>query len=115
MVVEDEILIAQYLKMELEDIGYEVCNIINTAKKAINSANEESPDLILMDIHLGIGMDGISAAKEIIAHNKIPIIFMTGYTEIELMEQTKEINPAGYLDKPIRMHTLIPLLDSIFK
>jgi len=115
LLVEDEVLIAQCLKMELEIAGYNVCNFVAKGEEAIIVAKNEEPDLLLMDIHLSGKMDGIDAAKKIIEHRNIPVIFMTGYNEVAILEKANSINPAGYLEKPVELFELKPIIDSIFK
>jgi len=62
LVVEDEQIVAEDLKMTLEDLGYVVVGIASSGERAIDLADSERPDLILMDIMLAGEMDGISAA-----------------------------------------------------
>ena len=81
LLVEDEAIVAQYLSLELELEGYEVCGYVATGEEAIQKALEEKPDLILMDINILGDIDGIQAAEEILKHRYIPIIFMTGYSK----------------------------------
>ena len=80
MLVEDEVLIAQSMSLELEIAGYEMCKFIAYGEDAIETAKREEPDVILMDIHLTGKMDGIEAAKKILEINDIPIIFVSGYS-----------------------------------
>ena len=115
LLAEDEIIIAQCLKMDLEKHGYEVCKFVSRGEDAIETAKKEDPDVILMDIHLSGKMDGIEAAMKIIAHKNIPIIFMTGYNETNIFERAQKINPVACLGKPIEFFELKPVIDSIFK
>jgi CheY-like chemotaxis protein len=114
LIAEDEVIIAQCLKMELESHGYEVCSFVATGEEAIVEAHEKKPDIILMDINLSGKMDGIDAAREIIVHMDISLIFMTGYTESNLFNRAKKVNPVAYLEKPVGIDTLKPVIDSIF-
>jgi len=114
LIVEDEAIIAQFLKMELEDEGFEVCKFVPSGEEAIIEAQKLNPDLILMDIHLSEEIDGIEAALKIIEYKSIPIIFMTGYSESNIFIRAQEVNPAAYLHKPIEIYNLKPIIDSIF-
>jgi two-component system, response regulator PdtaR len=114
LIVEDEAIIAQFLKMELEGEGYEVCCFVASAEEAILESRHKKPDLVLMDIHLAGELDGVEAAKRITKEKNIPIIFMTGYSEKDLFDRVQELNPAGYLPKPIEIYDLTPVIDSIF-
>ena len=115
LIAENEVIIAQCLKMELESKGYEVCNFVATGEEAIVEAKEENPDIILMDINLSGLIDGIDAAGEITKSQKIPIIFMTGYNEIAIFDRAQKINPVAYLEKPVEIYDVEPVIESIFK
>ena len=116
LIVEDELIIAQCLKMELEISGYDICSFVSSGEEAIIEAKRENPDIIVMDIHLSGKLDGIETAKEININRKIPIIVCTGYTENELfIRAKKEVNPVAYLRKPIITVELIRAIESVFK
>ena len=115
LLAEDEALIAHCLKMELELNGYDVCSFVASGEEAVEIAKKEDPNIILMDIHLSGKMNGIEAAKKIIEHNKIPIIFMTGYNEKAIYECAQKVNPVAYLEKPIEIFEIQPIIDSVFE
>jgi two-component system, response regulator PdtaR len=114
LIVEDEVIIAQCLKMELELMGYDVCGFVGSGEDAIRKAKEENPQIILMDINLSDEMDGVDAAKEIISFKNIPIIFCTGYGKKELMERAKKLKPLAYLRKPVIIEEVNAIIDSYF-
>ncbi|RLC56678.1 MAG: response regulator [Candidatus Cloacimonadota bacterium] len=115
LIAEDEAIIVQCLKMELELHGYEVCNFVAEGEEAIEIAKEEKPDIILMDIHLSGKMDGIEAARQIVALKDIPIIFMTGFNDTNIHKKAQDINPVAYLEKPIEVYDVTPIIESVFK
>ena len=115
LIVEDEAIIAQSLKWELEDEGFDVCSFVASGEEAIITAKEKNPDLILMDIHLSAELDGIEAALKIIEYKNIPIIFMTGYSESSIFVRAQAVNPLAYLHKPVEIYNLKPIIESIFK
>lgn len=115
LLAEDELLIAQCLKIELELNGYAVCSFVASGEEAIEIAKEEKPDIILMDIHLSGKMDGIEAARQIVALKDIPIIFMTGYNDTNIHKKAQKINPVAYLEKPIEVYDITPIIESLFK
>ncbi|RKX90731.1 MAG: response regulator [Spirochaetes bacterium] len=97
--VEDEIIIALAKKRELERFGYRVI-ISSNGKDAVKEAIEnDSIDLILMDIDLGKGMDGSEAAKEILLKKDIPILFLSSHGESEVVKKTESIGSYGYVVK----------------
>lgn len=115
LIVEDEVIIAMCLQMELERAGYEVSQNVLTGEEAVKFARQNPPDVILMDIRLAGKIDGIEAARQIQASGPIPIIFMTGYPDKAIEERARSLNPLGFFIKPIPipMYVIKPLLDSI--
>lgn len=112
LIVEDEAIVAESLALKLRRFGYDVPEPIPTGEEAVTTAGKTRPDVILMDIHLAGEMDGVSAACEIAAQYKIPIIFLTAYADEKTIERAKEAGPFGYLVKPFRerdLHTTIEM------
>lgn|GEM_PF-1178218 len=99
LLVEDEVFIALDEKATLEEYNYHVISV-STGEKAVQAV-EENPDidLILMDINLGDGMDGTTAAKHILKRHDIPLIFLSSHTEREVVEKTEGITSYGYIVK----------------
>ncbi len=114
LIVEDEALIARCLKMDLELIGFDVCDFVASGEESIIKAKEKNPDVIIMDINLSGKMDGIDAAAEIINYKKIPIIFCTGYGNKELVDRAQKLNPLAFLRKPVIVTEAKTFIDSIF-
>jgi len=102
MIVEDEAIIAADLKVRLEDLGYQVCAQAASGQEAIDKAQQERPDLILMDIVLKGRMSGITAADWIRSNLNIPVVFVTAYAEEERLERAKLTLPFGYILKPFQ-------------
>jgi PAS domain S-box-containing protein len=100
LVVEDNHIISEELKLRLESLGYQVCGIAHKAKQAINLVREMKPDLVLMDIVLNDEMDGIEAAKIIGEKYHAPIIYLTAYADDDTISKAKDTNPYGYIIKP---------------
>lgn len=114
LIVEDEAIVAMRLRMELNNSGYEVCKPVATGKNAIKSVENEKPDMVLMDIRLAGEMDGIEAAQEILSRYETSIVFMTGYTDEDLMERAKKLKPTAYLIKPVGVYEIESVIDSAF-
>ena len=102
LIVEDEAIIAEEIKTGLEDMGYSVTSIVKTGEAAIEKAQQDRPDLILMDIRLEGKIDGIEAAERIRSRFGIPVIFLTAYADEEKLDRAKLTLPFGYLLKPIQ-------------
>ena len=100
LIVEDDTLIALDISNALASFGYEVCATVDSGERAIASAAELHPNIILMDIGLRGRMDGIEAAKIISASESIPIVFLTADEEESTLQRAKLILPYGYIIKP---------------
>jgi CheY-like chemotaxis protein len=100
LIVEDEILTADYLHYLLTELGYEVCGHAATAAAAVNLAGERRPDLVLMDVNLGRGGDGIEAAENIVKQFGIRSLFVTAYGDRVTLQRAEAAQPAGILFKP---------------
>ena len=114
LIVEDEVMLSAWLKMQLEDEGFFVCGSFTTGEEAVEFVQNTTPDLILMDINLVGEIDGIEAAEKIKEKSKIPIIFMTGYGEPDIYERAQKTKPVAYLIKPVEIWDLKPIFESIF-
>ena len=102
MIVEDEAVIALRLEERLAEMGYKVIGMSYTGEDCVKKARSLLPDLILMDVMISGDLDGIDSAKIVKDELDIPVIFMTAYTEDQIIERAKEVEPYGYIIKPIR-------------
>lgn len=116
LLVEDEFLIAAMQTKQLEAEGYHVIHTVS-GENAIDIINirTESVDLILMDIHLGNGMDGTEAAEFILKNHDIPIVFLSSQKLQTIVEKAKKISPYGYVMKNVDNTILIAAIKSAFK
>ena len=102
LIVEDEIVLALGMEYSLEEFGYEVSGIETTAEGAISHVFENKPDIVLMDIKLKGIQTGIDAAKQIWNSSKIPVVFLTSYSDDKTIKNAMDSEPYGYLLKPCR-------------
>ncbi len=100
IIVEDELIAAEYLKEMLEKHDVEVLDIIDTGKEAISACIAQKPDVIFMDIMLGDNISGSEAAVAISREVDSKIIFLTAYTDPEMVEYAVQSHAVGYLTKP---------------
>jgi two-component system, cell cycle sensor histidine kinase and response regulator CckA len=100
LIVEDEGLIAMDLKRRLEDYGYSVPDVAQTANDAVRMAALHVPDLILMDIRLKGERDGILAAEEVRLKMDIPVIFLSAHADPDTLRRAGVAAPFGYIVKP---------------
>jgi PAS domain S-box-containing protein len=99
LVVEDEKITAENMRIGLEKSGYQVIDLVDNGKEAIEKVKELSVDLVLMDIHLKGDMDGIEAAEEIRNLYGVPVIFLTAYSDEKTIQRAKLTEPSGFLVK----------------
>lgn len=112
LVVEDESIVSKDIQNSLVKLGYTVVGSAATGERAIELANEVKPDIVLMDIMLKGAMNGIEAADIIRKSLRIPIIFLTAYTDDATLSKAKITEPFGYIIKPFKeidLHTNIEM------
>lgn len=102
LIVEDELLIAQNVSRKLKKMGYEVVDIVSSGEMAVQTAIEQHPNLVLMDIVIQGEMDGIDAATKIREQCHIPVIYLTAYADEKTLERAKLTEPLGYILKPFK-------------
>lgn len=105
LIVDDEVLIAEYIKDILEENGYSNIKTANTVDEANKIINKFSPQIILLDINIEGNQEGIMIAKSI--DQKIPIIFLTAQNDIETITKALQTKPESYLTKPIKVPDLL--------
>ena len=115
LVVEDEIITAEHIKLALKNQGYQVVSLLISGEEAINKVEDTEVDLVLMDINLKGEMDGVEAAEEIWDSHSIPVIFLTAYSDEKTLQRAKITEESvkksfGVLNKPFKeedLHSLI--------
>src|SRR3990172_7549496 len=101
MVVEDHAITAEDIEKRIKRMGYDVSSVVSSGEEAIKKAEEDKPDLVLMDIKLQKDkMDGIEAASQIRSRFNIPVIYLTAYSDERTLERAKITEPYGYITKP---------------
>lgn len=110
-IVEDEPIIADYLEQCLLDDGFEVVGIADSFDQAKKLLMNSQPDLLLLDINLGTGPDGIDLAHFINQQINKPFLFVTSNTDPQTLERVKLTNPSGFVMKPFRKEDLITQIE----
>lgn len=101
LVVEDEGVLAKGIEKKMGTLGYTVTGIAFSGEEAIRMAEEQQPDLVLMDIKLHGEMDGIEAAGQIREKFNLPVVYLTAYSDKETTNRAKITEPYGYILKPV--------------
>ena len=115
LVVEDEFLIAEGFRVQLEALGLSVCGTATTADEAIALAQMHSPSVVLMDVRLKGERDGVDAAIIIHATVGSKVIFVTGSREPRTIERIQSDHPSGVLFKPISDRQLHSAIEQAFR
>ena len=100
IIVEDDEITSLNLNMSLQKQGYSVVAICDNIEQAKQKVSTNNPDLIIIDISLQDTSDGIELAKDIKDNYNIPFIFLTSYSDDDIISQAKLTEPYGYIVKP---------------
>ena len=111
LLAEDETIIRLDLKETLERAGFDVCAEARDGEEAVELARQEQPDLAVLDVKMP-RLDGIEAARRILADRPIPIVMVTAYGQEELVARAIEAGVFGYLVKPFRESDLLPAIQT---
>ncbi|HET7838222.1 MAG TPA: SpoIIE family protein phosphatase [Rectinemataceae bacterium] len=112
LIVEDEALSALAIKSYLEDCGFSVGEVLSSGEEAVAAAAETEPDVVLMDIKLDGPIDGVEAAERITKGLRIPVIFLTAYSDSETLRRASLTEPFGYVVKPIDERALSAAIET---
>lgn len=100
LIVEDEALIADHIAASLQEFGMEIAGIADNSEDAMHALRTIQPSIVLIDINLKEGLDGIDLAHHINRHYEIPFIFLTGNSDSKTIERVKLTQPYGFVLKP---------------
>ena len=106
LLAEDELMIAEDVQINLEDLGYHVIQVTTSGEDTVEAATQLRPDIVLMDIMLKGEMDGIHAAQLIRRQHNIPVVYLTSYSDKETLERAKIPEPFGFILKPFHIDGL---------
>jgi response regulator NasT len=109
LVAEDEGLVATGLRAQLKALGHQVVGLARDGEEAVAMAAASAPDLILMDIRLP-QLDGLEAARRILQKRRVPVIFISAYSEARLAQGASVSGGFAYLLKPVDRQDLLPAI-----
>ena len=109
LVAADETIIRLDLRGLLEANGYEVCGEARDGREAVELAESLEPDVAIMDVKMP-RLDGVEAARQIVARRPLPIVMLTAHDQEELVARAAEAGVFAYLVKPFREQDLIPAI-----
>lgn len=106
LVVEDDMITAADISMQLAGLGYEVSGITPRGEDALKSIESTRPDLVLMDINLKGNLDGVETARRIAEEYDIPLIFLTANADSGTFARAKAVRPYAFISKPFQKNDL---------
>jgi len=113
-IVEDDELLASALSMQVEMLGYCVVASVRSADEAVRIVLSRRPDVIIMDVNLGVGGNGLEAATSIRKELTVPIIFYTAYGDAAFHARASELGNVQVLQKPVPDQVLRAALAASF-
>ena len=106
LIVEDEIMFALNLEADVLAMGFDICDLAANGQQASNLAMSNQPDVVLMDVNLEGGREGIEVARWLSKVCEAPIVFVTSYSDRDTVERISQQVPgaqvlpkAGYRDR----------------
>lgn len=106
LIVEDDMIIQMFLNKIINGLGFDVVGEARTCNQALDKVKELKPEIILMDIGIAGDKDGIITTKLIKETHDVPVLFLTGNSDESTLNRAKEVNPAGFVFKPINENHL---------
>ena len=100
VIVEDDPILCDLLKIRLAKMGYSVTGMYATGEDAIRAVSEGPPDLVIMDISLLGKMDGIETTQQIHKNHPIPVVYLTGSSDPKTFERAINTEGSEYVIKP---------------
>ncbi len=101
LIVEDDDVVAAWLKKTLTDMGYAAAGRASGAVKAVAEAKRLAPDIVVMDIVLAGAGDGVQAGAEIRKALGVPVVFISGHDDEDVLERAAAAEPYGFISKPL--------------
>jgi response regulator NasT len=109
VIADDEPRMRDYLWQSLERLGHQVVAAARTGRELIDHCRSHQPDLILSDIKMP-DMDGIEAASQIYRIGAVPVILISAFHDVELIERASRNHILAYLVKPVKDSDVAPAI-----
>jgi len=115
LIVEDEAVVADDLEYQLLQLGYEVVGVAASGREAIALADQNRPEVVLMDIQLQGAMKGPEAANIIQRNTGAAIVFVTAFAAVFIRDPSQLTAPGICLSKPFSPVQLRAALDAVMR
>jgi len=100
LATEDDTLHEEMLRITIEQLGYDLIDVIYKPSSLFLKIDATKPDILLMDIDLGDDVSGIDLVKEVNERYDIPVIYVTSFADSDTFQKAKKTYPAAYIVKP---------------
>lgn len=110
LIVEDEYILANDLRLLLEQAGHKVCAIVDTLEDAREAVLKYQPSWALLDILLHDNARGTDLAA-FLTEQGVGFIYISASTDQHILEIARQTQPDGFLVKPVRERDLLMMLD----
>jgi CheY-like chemotaxis protein len=116
LIVEDEPVFAMGLAADMQALGFDTCDLAANRQDAFLQAMEDAPDIVLMDVNLEGGREGIEAARWLREVCDIPVVFITAYTDRDTVEQIhQQVPDAPVIAKPLYRERLAKVVAEVVR
>jgi response regulator of citrate/malate metabolism len=112
LIVEDEFVAANHLRLLLAAHNYHVLGIVRSVSQAREVIAQTTPDIVLLDIFIRGNENGIDLAKELKALS-IPFIYISANSNAHVMTAAKDTQPEGFIVKPFRKEDILATLQNV--
>lgn len=109
VIAEDQALIRLDLERLLDEAGFDVCGSARDGQEAVELALEHRPDIVVLDVKMP-RLDGVEAARRILAEGFVPIVMLTAYGYGELISRAADAGVVGFVVKPFKESALVAAL-----
>ena len=102
LIVEDEYLIAHDLEGAMRELGFDECDVAPNARQAHTLSMSAPPDVVVVDVCLEGGLEGIEVGRWLREIFAVPVVFVTSYNDGDTVERIHRRMPgAPVLPKPV--------------
>lgn len=109
VIADDEALIRLDISEMLTEAGYEVIGEASNGEEALDLVTKLKPDLAILDVQMPI-MDGLKAASFINDKMLAPVLLLTAFSQVDIVEKAKKAGVLAYIVKPVREEQLFPAI-----
>lgn len=107
LIVDDEVLIAETLKDYLQKLGFKQIKMTHSKKETFELLRFWKPHVALLDIRMEDLYDGLEIGQQFKSDYKIPFMYVTAHSDMEMTQRILKSKPDGYITKPIRINELM--------